>query len=352
MKAINLVKIGNKLVGEGNPVFIIAEAGVNHNGDMKLARKMVDIAAGAGADAVKFQSYITENIITKKAPSAAYHKLAAGNKESWYDLLKRLELSLKEQEGLFSYCLKKGIIFLSTAYDRESAGFLQGLGISAFKIASTDANNLVLLEYVARFGKPILLSTGMADLREISESVGAIRKEGNRKIILLQCTANYPPRAVDVNLNVMEAFRKRFGVIVGYSDHLATYQSAIASVARGAKVYEVHYTLSRQMQGPDHKSSVEPRELKVIIQDIRLTQKLLGSFKKEITPSEKETRLKLRKSLVALSDIGQGEVFTEDNLGIKRPGRGLAAKYYRYFLGKSAKKNILKDKLLELCDIA
>jgi len=350
MSRLKVVKIGNKLIGQGNPVFIIAEIGVNHNGDIKLARKMIDIAVETGVDAVKFQSYRTEKIMTKTAPSAAYHKRAAGNKESWYDLLKRLELSRRDQEGLFNYCVKKRIIFLSTAYDAQSADFLNNLGVATFKIASTDTNNIPLLIRVAKFSKPILLSTGMSTFKEVRESVAAIRKEGNDKIILLQCTANYPPRYNDLNLNVLDTFRKKLDVLVGYSDHLGAYQAVIAAVAKGISVYEAHYTLNKNMPGPDHKSSLEPQELKRIVGDIRWTETFLGSYDKKVTPSERETRLKLRKSIVAISDIKQGDTLSEKNIGICRPGNGLQPKYIYKLLGKKSVRDIAKEELISVDD--
>lgn len=336
-------KIGNRRVGKGLPVFIIAEAGVNHNGSTALARKMVDAAVAAGADAVKFQSYKTEKIITASAPCAAYHLRATGGKESWFKLLKRLELTEGSQRILFNHCARKGIMFLSTPYDETSADFLDTLGVSAFKIASTDSNNIPLLRHVARFKKPIFLSTGMSTISEIVESVLAIKKAGNTKVVLLQCTANYPPRPEDINLNVLDTFRERFKVLIGYSDHLAARHTAIASVAKGACVYEVHFTLNREMKGPDHKSSAEPDDLKNIISDIRFTEKVLGGRDKAVTPSERETRGKLRKSVIALRDIEAAELFTRHNIGIRRPGTGLEPKYFDRLLGKKPKRRILKD---------
>jgi N-acetylneuraminate synthase len=344
-------KVGNRWVGEGSPVFIIAEAGVNHNGDIALAEKMVDEALSSGADAVKFQSYKTEEIITAAAPSAKYHLRATGGKESWFDLLKRLELTKEAQRSLLKYCSRKGIMFLSTPYDETSADFLHKLGVGAFKIASTDSNNIPLLRHVARFGKPIFLSTGMSTADEVAESVSAIKKAGNAKIVLLQCTANYPPRPEDINLNVLDMFRDRFRLLTGYSDHLATRHTAIASVAKGACVYEVHFTLDRNMEGPDHKSSAEPHELRKIVLDIRFTEKVLGKKEKSVTSSEEETRGKLKKGITALEDIAAGELFTRRNIGVKRPGTGLAPKYFDNLLGKAAKRRIYADRPVMRSDI-
>ncbi|MGA1870271.1 MAG: N-acetylneuraminate synthase [bacterium] len=345
------IKIGNKWIGKSEPVFIIAEIGVNHNGDPDLAKKMIDIALQMGADAVKFQSFMTEKIITEAAPGAEYLMKATHGKESWFTILKSLELTKETQTQLFKYCAEKNIIFLSTPYDEESADFLNSLGVSALKIASTDLNNIPLLKHVALYGKPILLSTGMSTLEEIKQSIFTIKEEGNDHIVLLQCTSNYPPAVEDTNLNVIRTLRKECGLLVGFSDHLACVQGAIAAVALGACIYEVHYTLDRTLPGPDQKSSVEPQELQRIIDDIRFTEKLLGSGIKDVTPSEMETRQKLRKSIVATKNIIAGEKITMDKLGIKRPGTGLSPHYLYSLLGKIAKNNIKKDSLISFQDI-
>lgn len=346
----NPIKISNKWIGENRPVFVIAEAGVNHNGNLSLAKKMIDVAIEIGADAVKFQSFKTEQIITPDAPSAEYHIRATGGKETWFDLLKRLELSENEQCELFAYCHSKGVIFLSTPYDEASADFLDKLGMKAFKIASTDMNNLPFLQCVAKYDKPIILSTGMSTLKEVSESVKAITSAGNRQIILLHCTSDYPPAPEDANLNVIETLKKKFKTIVGYSDHFASPQIAVAAVAKGVRVYEAHFTLDRKMPGPDQKSSLEPNEFKRIIADIRFIEKTLGSYDKVVTASEKETRLKLRKSLAAIADIKPGDRFTHANIGVKRPGIGLPPSMFKKILGKVAKRDIKKDVLIQKKD--
>lgn len=345
------IKIGNKWVGEKQPVLIIAEAGVNHNGNLRLAKKMIESAAELGADAVKFQSYKTENIITRMAPSAKYHIRATGGRQSWFELLKKLELSNKDQLELFNYCKKRKILFLSTPYDVESAEFLNNLGVSAFKISSCDLNNTLLLRFVAKFRKPIILSTGMSDMKEIEEALDLIKKTGNNRVVLLQCTSNYPPRLEDININAIDCLRKNFNVSVGYSDHSGVFAAAIAAVAKGACIYEVHYTLNKRMQGPDQKASVEPCGLKKIISNIRLTEKILGSYDKKITPSERETRVKMRKSIVSVIDISAGDIFTEKNLGIKRPGTGIAPNYFSRIIGTAARRNIPKDSLIRFTDV-
>lgn len=343
--------MGNAWVGDHAPVYIIAEAGVNHNGDMGLAKELIDAARDAGADAVKFQSFKTEKIITRSAPSAEYHKKAAGGAESWFDLLKRLELSGGQQRELALYCRDRRIDFLSTPYDEESADLLNSLGVDAFKIASTDANNIPLLVHVAAFGKPLLLSTGMADMTEIKESVSAIREAGNEQIVLLQCTSNYPPAPEDINLNVIATLRREFGLPVGYSDHLALPPVAIAAVAKGACLYEVHFTTDRDLPGPDQRSSIEPDELRRVVDDIRFTEKIAGSPDKEVTPSEMETRQKLRKSVVSVARVGAGEAFTRDNIGVKRPGTGLPPKTLFSLIGRKAKRDIPRDELIRMEDV-
>lgn len=347
-----MITIHNKNIGDKQPTFIIAEIGVNHNGDINLAKRMIDAAIETGADAVKFQSYQTDQIITQTAEGAAYHLRAMGeSEESWYSLLKRLELSKNDHEEIIQYCTDKGIIFLSTPYDTQSADLLNEFGVEAFKIASTDLNNVPLLKHVARFQKPILLSTGMSTLDEIRESFDAIIEEKNERVVLLHCTSNYPPQAEDINLNVIENFKKEFQCLVGYSDHLAKPSVAVAAVAKGACVYETHFTTDKNLPGPDQECSLEPEELKEIIEQIRFTEKILGSDQKNITPSEEETRLKLRKSLVALCDIQSGDIISQDNVGIKRPGTGLAPKHYFDVMNKPAVRQILKDQLIQLEDI-
>lgn len=334
------IKIGKKFIGENEPVFIIAEIGVNHNGDIDLAKKMIILAKEAGVDAVKFQSYKTENIILKNAPSAEYHKRAMKSKESWFDLLKRLELTESQHKVLFNFCKKHSIIFLSTPYDIESAKFLNSINVPAFKIASTDVNNIPLIKYISRFKKPILLACGLSNFDELKDTVQTISKSGNKNLVVLHTTSNYPPDEKDANLKVLLNLKDKFNVIVGYSDHYGLTETAISSVSLGAKVYEVHFTLDKNLPGPDHKSSVTFETLKNIVNSIRKTEKLLGSNKKIITPSEKETALKMKKSIVTIKPIRKGEIFSEENIGIKRPGNGLPPIYFEKIIGKKAKRDL------------
>ena len=345
------IKFGDRVIGDDMPVFVIAEAGVNHNGSLKLAKRLIDAAHSAGADAVKFQSFKAERIITRSAPSAQYHLRATKGKETWYKLLKRLEISDSRHYELLDYCKKKGIYFLSTPYDEESAEFLRRMPVLAFKIASTDLNNLPLLRLVASYNKPIFLATGMSSIDEIRESVECVRGAGNGQLVLFQCTANYPPAIADANLNVISALRERFNTLVGYSDHLASRQAAIAAVAKGICAYEVHFTEDRGLPGPDHRASLEYSGLRRIIRDIRMTQLLLGSARKRVTPSESQTRIVARKSLVASRNIKEGEALGRHNLGIKRPGTGLPPKYFYFLLGKRINRAVKKDELILLKDV-
>tara|TARA_Y100000768_G_C23977931_1_gene684076 strand:- start:63 stop:1124 length:1062 start_codon:yes stop_codon:yes gene_type:complete len=322
---MNSLKISNKIIGPDKPVFFIAEAGVNHNGSIVLAKKMIDIAKQAGADAIKFQSFKTENIILKNAPKSKYHLETTGSnkKMSWYDLLKTQEMSERMHFILKEYCDKKKIIFLSTPYDNDSVDLLTKLKINAFKIASTDNQNYPLLKYIAKKNKPIIISTAMSNFEEIQKIYNFIKKI-NKKIIVLQCTGNYPSKINETNLNVMKTYKKKLKCVVGYSDHTIGNYSAIAATAAGAKVIEKHFTLNKKMFGPDHRMSMSPKELKKVIKDIRIIESILGSDVKKILPSEIENRKKLKKSLVSCKFIPKGKKLSKKYFKIKRPGTGLS----------------------------
>jgi N-acetylneuraminate synthase/N,N'-diacetyllegionaminate synthase len=343
--------IDNRKIGLQQPVFVIAEAGVNHNGDLSLARKLVDASKAAGADAVKFQTFKAENLNTTWAPKANYHVETTGNSQSWFDLLKSQELTPKMHQDLMAHCKEVGIIFLSTPYDEESVDLLCDLGVGAFKIASTDANNIPLLKYIAKQKKPILLSTGMCTLKEVQLSVETIEQEGCRDYLLFHCTANYPTLPQDANLMALKTLQERFHKPVGFSDHTQIDESAVAAVALGAVAYEKHFTLDKNLPGPDHRMSADPEELKRIIQKIRLTQRLLGSAVKAPMASEMDNRQKLRKSLVAQRTIQKGEAISEQMVCCKRPGTGLAPDQLLIVLGKTANKDIPQDSLINLEDL-
>jgi len=339
------IKIGKRFVGEGCPSLIIAEAGVNHNGSLKLAKKMIDAAKMAGAGAIKFQTFITEELVTQDAPKANYQKKATGSK-SQYEMLKKLELSERDFKELFNYCKRRGIMFLSTPFDSKSAEFLLKLGVPAFKIGSGDLTNIPLLLQVAGYKRPIILSTGMATLTEIKEAVKTIYSTGNKNLILLHCTSNYPTKYKEVNLRAMEALKKRFNVPIGYSDHTEGIEVAIAAVGMGACVVEKHFTLDRSLPGPDHKASLEPDEFAKMVRSIRNIELAMGDGIKRPQRSELEIKKVARKSIVAARDIQAGEIITKDMLAVKRPGTGIEPKFFSQIIGKRTKVALSKDQVL------
>ena len=343
MQGIKTQKI---TIDHDQPCFIIAEAGVNHNGDMVLAKQLIDAAVDAGADAVKFQTFIAEEIILRNAPKAEYHIETTGDDktQSWYDLLKSQELNREQHIELIAYCNSKNIMFISTPYDWPSIDLLDELDVQLFKVASTDANNLPLLRYMAKKGRPIILSTAMSNIAEIKNSVQLIKEEGVNDLVVLQCTGSYPAPARQANLNAMKQIEKICRVAVGYSDHVPGYNVAIAAVAQGACVYEKHFTISRDFPGPDHRASLEPGELKELIAAIRQTESALGDGNKSVMPCEEVNRNKLRKFIVAREEIKQGETFGNHNLTTKRTGGvGIEPIEWDKMLGKKSPTNFKKD---------
>ena len=362
-----LITIGKRMVGEGRPTFIIAEAGVNHNGKLSLARKLIDAAARAGADAIKFQTFSPDELVTRTAEKAVYQKankkdsknpspsqtrvLPLRNEESQHAMLKKLVLKREDHSALKSYAEKKGLIFLSTPFSLSNALFLKKLGVPAIKVSSGDANNIPFLARIAKWKLPILFSTGMSDMREIKESVTVLREAGNKKIIALQCTTNYPTPFEEANLRVIETLRTKLGLLVGFSDHTLGDEAALASVALGAVLIEKHLTLDKRLSGPDHKTSLEPQEFKAFVERIRNVEKALGTGKKTPFRSETEIAKVARKSVATLLAVRKGEVLTEKNLGVKRPGTGLPPKYYDEIIGKHATRELSADTLLERSDV-
>jgi len=340
------IKISNRAVGEGEPCFIIAEAGVNHNGDLNMAKKLVELAREAGADAVKFQTFRAEEVVTKSAEKAEYQKKTTSIDESQYEMLKRLELSEEAHFELKSHADKQGIVFLSTPYDEQSIDLLVRLGVPALKISSADITNHPLLSYVAIKNIPIILSTGMSTLGEIEEAVETLINAGNMQLILLHCNFNYPARMDDINLRVMTTLKQTFGLLIGYSDHTTGIEVPLAAVALGADVIEKHFTLDRHLPGPDQLSSIEPTELKDMVTGIRNIERALGSPVKRISGEEAQNREICRRSIVAATDIPQGTVITNDMLATKRPGTGILPKYTRDLVGRKATCNIAKDDLI------
>lgn len=331
-------------------IFIIAEAGVNHNGDLRCAKKLIDAAAAAGIDAVKFQTFIVESLVTSDAPQASYQKKNAAD-TSQRAMLKKLELSFPAFRKLAAYSRRRGIIFLSTPFDSESARFLDGLKVPLFKISSGDLNNIPFLVEIASYRRPMIISTGMATLTEIGEAVRAIRKTGNRKLTLLQCTTNYPTDYRDVNLRAMAALREKFDLPVGLSDHTQGIEVAVAAAALGATVVEKHFTLDKSMPGPDHKASLDPVELAAMVRAIRNVEMAMGDGKKSVRCCEKEVRAVARKSLVAACEIPAGIRITARDLVIKRPGTGIAPADIRWVIGRKTACGIRRDRVLRWVDL-
>jgi len=342
------VKISNKVVGPQQPVFVIAEAGVNHNGDLKMARELIDVAVAAGADAVKFQTFHADRLVTADAPKAQYQVETTGAGESQLEMLRRLELAPEAHRELQSYCREREIVFLSTPFDEEAADFLDELGVPAFKISSGDLTNSPLLEHVAAKGKPVILSTGMSDLAELIEAVSVLNSAGCENPVLLHCVSNYPANAAEVNLRAMQTIRAAFDVPVGFSDHTEGIDVALAAVALGACVIEKHFTLDRSLPGPDHLASLEPAALRQLVTSIRRIESALGDGKKTPSASEMETAKVARRSLVAAQEIAAGATLEREMVALRRPGTGLTPSELPALLGRRAARAIAPGTLLSL----
>jgi N,N'-diacetyllegionaminate synthase len=329
-------------------VFIIAEAGVNHNGSLELARKLIRAAANAGADAVKFQTFRSGLLATPGAPKAEYQEDGSGSRSSQLEMLSKLELNEDDHLNLIKHCRELGIRFMSTPFDHESIDMLNRLGLDVFKIGSGDMNNVPYLRHIAGLKKKIILSTGMSDLGEVGQSLKVLLDAGMKKsdIILLHTNTDYPTSFPDVNLLAMNTLKKEFGTEVGYSDHTRGIEAAVAAVALGASVIEKHFTLSREMEGPDHKASLEPEELGSMVKAIRNIEEALGDGIKKITASERKNIAAARKSIVALKDIKMGDVLNEENLTVKRPGNGKSPMLWDSIIGTRAEKDYKKDELI------
>jgi N,N'-diacetyllegionaminate synthase len=325
--------------------FIIAEAGVNHNGSIKTAKKLVDAAVASGADAVKFQTFKAQSLATRYAKKANYQKKLTGQKESQFQMLKRLELSEEMHLKLINYCKIKKIKFLSSPFDLESIELLKNLGLNIFKIPSGEITNINYLKFLGKIKKKIILSTGMSNIQEIKKALKVLTDSGTRKknIIVLHSNTQYPTPIKDVNLRAMLTIGKKFNVCYGYSDHTLGIEVSIAAAALGASCIEKHITLNRRMKGPDHKASLEPDEFKDMVKSIRNIEIALGSSQKKPTNSELKNIKLVRKSLCASKDIKKGEVFTNYNLTSKRPGDGISPSMINKFLGKKSRKNFKKD---------
>lgn len=330
-------------------VYIIAEAGVNHNGSLKLAKEMVIKARESGADAIKFQTFKSERVVSSLAEKAAYQiKNTRNADESQLEMVKKLELSFDDFRELQAFSKEKGIQFLSTPFDLESIDFLNQLEMPFWKLPSGEVTNYPYLVKIAQTHKDIVMSTGMCTLDEISEALAVLRENGAGKIFLLHCNTEYPTPMEDVNLKAMETLKKEFNTPIGYSDHTKGIEVPIAAVAVGAAIIEKHFTLDRNMEGPDHKASLEPSELKVMVQAIRNIEKAIGTGDKKPTPSEIKNMAIARKSIVAGQPIKKGEIFTEKNITTKRPGTGISPMKWRQVLGQKATRDFIEDELIEV----
>lgn len=331
---------------------IIAEAGVNHNGSIELAKRLVDKAVVAGADYIKFQTFKASSLVTRDAKQAEYQKRNIGGvDDNQYMMLKKLELSESAHNILIDYCQKKGIKFFSTAFDLDSIEYLHSLGLSLWKIPSGEVTNYPFLKKIAAYNERTILSTGMCDMEDVHAAVDVLYKNGLSKenLVLLHCNTEYPTPFEDVNLKAMDALRDEFGVEVGYSDHTRGIEVPIAAVALGASVIEKHFTLDRNMEGPDHKASLEPDELTAMVRSIRNIEKALcGDGTKHVSSSERKNIAIARKSIVAATDIRKGEVLTKENLAVKRPGTGISPMRWEEVIGTKAIRDFKEEEMIEL----
>jgi N,N'-diacetyllegionaminate synthase len=330
-------------------VLIIAEAGVNHNGEIEIAKSLIDAAVESKVDIVKFQTFSADRQVTKNAGKAKYQIETTDKNETQHSMLKKLELSVEMHIELINHCKKRNIEFISTAFDIQSVNLLQSLGQRLFKIPSGEITNFPYLEHIGNIGKPIILSTGMSTLNEIRIALELLQKAGTSKnlITVLHCTTSYPVPMSDVNLLAMRTIKDEFEVKVGYSDHTLGIEIPIAAVALGASVIEKHFTLDRNLPGPDHKASLEPNELQEMIRTIRNVEQAMGDGIKQVMPSETENRDVVRKSMVAIKEIKKGEIFTSENLSTKRPGNGMSPMNWELIIGKSSKHNYEVDELIK-----
>jgi len=344
----NFFKIGKYSISRNSPIYIIAEIGTNHcNGNMLMIKKMIREAKKSGANAVKFQTFIAKELIDPNAKHAKRLNKILKNNLRWYDLLKSEELSFKKHIQILNYCKKIKIDFLSTPYDKESLDFLcNKMKISAIKIASADITNHPFLIECANKMIPIILSTGMSNMKDVEESIKLIKKRGNNKIILMHCTSSYPTSLDDCNLRILKTFKKKFNVILGYSDHTLSHLTPILASALGSKVYEKHFTLNKNLPGADHKTSFNPKQFKEMINEIRKSEIILGSDKKKVLQSEVDNQKKYRRSLYANKNIRKGQKISKGMLIAKRPAKGISPKFQKEIIGLTAKYNIDVNTLL------
>ena len=328
-------------------VFIIAEAGVNHNGNLEIARELVNEAAKAGVDAVKFQTFKAENIVCKNAAKAEYQKEATDAEQSQLEMLKKLELTEEMHRELVVYCKEKGVLFLSTPFDVDSVDYLSGIGMEIMKIPSGEITNYPYLKRIAQTGKKVILSTGMSGMDEVKATIAVLREYGSKDISVLHCNTEYPTPFSDVNLKAMLTLRDELGVEVGYSDHTLGIEIPIAAVAMGAQIIEKHFTLDKSMEGPDHRASLEPQELREMVRAIRNVEMAIGTGDKQPSKSEQKNIAIARKSIVAKRRIEKGQIFTEENLTTKRPGTGISPMKWNEVIGTVAARSYEEDELIE-----
>lgn len=332
-------------------VLIIAEVGVNHNGSMEIARKLVDAAVAAGADIIKFQTFKAERLVSKNAKKADYQKKNMGDgNDSQFEMLKKLELSKQDHEELIAYCHQRGIRFWSTAFDFESMDYLHSLNLGLWKIPSGEITNYPFIRKIASYREPVIMSTGMCDETDIQNAIQVLKQYGMGKeqITILHCNTQYPTPYKDANLKAMLTIKREFGTRIGYSDHTQGIEVPIAAVALGAEVIEKHFTLDRNLPGPDHKASLEPAELKAMVSAIRNIEQALGDGIKKVSDSERSNRAVARKSIVAACPIKKGEIFTEENLTVKRPGNGISPMKWQEVVGTTATKDYQEEDLIEV----
>jgi len=340
-------RVGERVIGDGAPVFVVAEAGVNHNGDLALARRLVDAAREAGADAVKFQTFRSDALVSRHAPKAAYQRATTGEAGSQAEMLSRLELSFDQHVDLRDRCAKQGLVFFSAPFDEASVEVLAALGVSLYKVPSGEITNLPLLARIAAKRKPVILSTGMSTLDEVAAAVDAIGAAGDPPLALLHRLSAYPAPVDEVNVRAMGTLRDRFGCPVGFSDHTLGIAVALGAVARGAAIIEKHLTLDKSLPGPDHRASLEPGEFAELVRGIRAIEASLGDGDKRPMPCEADVRRVARKSLVAARALRAGEVLTSDAVAIKRPGTGIPPSALDSALGRRVRRDVMADEVLD-----
>ena len=341
------IRIYEKLIGKNSPIFLIAEAGVNHNGDLSIAKKLIDLATEVKADAIKFQTFKAEELLLKKTSKVEYQKENTDIDENFYEMIKRYEFTKDDFQKIVNYCKAKKIIFLSTPFDHSSVQWLEEFKIPAYKVSSGDMNNFPLLQLICSKRKPIFISTGMATIEEVKETIKFIRLNNIEEIIIFQCTTDYPTPFEDINLNVIDTYKREFPeFLVGFSDHSLGITASIGAAAKGVKVIEKHFTLDKEMEGPDHKASLDPQELKKWVEQIRTLEKALGSFEKKPSKAELKIAKTARKSIVSIKTLNKGDILNEKNIAVKRPGDGISTVEFEKVIGMRVKRKISADKVI------